>query len=139
MLNARKVLRADSSLVVIPTWVTTAAGASVTSLSKENFRLSDDDVEQKIAYFIKDDAPLSIGLLFDTSGSMRNKIEKASESLAEFFKTANTEDEFFLVEFNDRAKLTIAFTQDSSEIYSRAARTESRSEERPCWTVSVSP
>jgi len=117
------VLRADSSLVVIPTWVTTAAGASVTSLNKENFRVIEDNVEQPIAYFNKDDAPLSIGLLFDTSGSMRNKMDKASESVAEFFKTANTEDEFFLVEFSDRAKLTVPFTPDSGEIYNRVART----------------
>jgi Ca-activated chloride channel family protein len=117
-------LRTDSSLVVIPAWVTTAAGASVTSLNQENFRVTEDDVEQKIAYFIKDDAPLSIGLLFDISGSMRNKMEKASESVSAFFKTANTEDEFFLVEFSDRAKLTIPFTPDSDEIYSRVARTK---------------
>ncbi len=118
------VLRADSSLVVIPTWVTTAAGSSVTSLNRENFRVTEDNVEQPIAYFNKDDAPLSIGLLFDTSGSMRNKMEKASESVAAFLKTANNEDEFFLVEFNDRAKLMIPFTPDSGEIYSRVASTK---------------
>ena len=119
-----ELLRADSSLVVIPTWVTTAAGSSVTSLNKENFRITEDNVEQKIAWFAKDDAPLSIGLLFDTSGSMRNKMDKASESVAAFFKTANTDDEFFLVEFNDRAKLTIPFTPDADAIYSRIARTK---------------
>jgi Ca-activated chloride channel family protein len=118
----RGVLRADASLVVIPTWVTTAAGASVTSLTRENFHLTEDNVEQRIAYFIRDDAPLSIGLLFDTSGSMRNKTEKASESLAEFFKTANEQDEFFLVEFSEKARLTIPFTADAGEIYGRAAR-----------------
>jgi Ca-activated chloride channel family protein len=123
-VEPQAVLRTDASLVVIPAWVTTAAGASVTSLNRENFRVTEDDVEQKIAYFIKDDAPLSIGLLFDTSGSMRNKMEKASESVSAFFKTANTEDEFFLVEFSDRAKLTIPFTPDSGDIYSHIARTK---------------
>jgi Ca-activated chloride channel homolog len=118
------VLRTDSSLVVIPTWVSTAAGASVTSLDKENFRISDDSVEQPISYFIKDDAPLSIGLLFDTSGSMRDKMDKASEAVAAFLKTANPEDEFFLVEFNDRAKLMLPFTQDSGAIYDRIVRTK---------------
>jgi Ca-activated chloride channel family protein len=122
--QSQGILRADSSLVVIPTWVTTASGASVTTLNKENFRVIENNVEQPIAYFNKDDAPLSIGLLFDTSGSMRNKMEKASESVVEFFKTANTEDEFFLVEFNDRAKLMIPFTRDSGEIYSRIVRTK---------------
>jgi Ca-activated chloride channel homolog len=122
--ESQGLLRTDSSLVVIPTWVTTAAGASVTSLNRENFRLTEDNVEQKIAYFIQDDAPLSIGLLFDTSGSMRSKMEKAAEAVSAFFKTANTEDEFFLVEFSDRAKLAIPFTPDSGEIYSRIARTK---------------
>lgn len=119
----RNMLRSDSSLVVIPAWVTTAAGVSVTSLRKENFRLLDDNVEKPIAFFAKDDAPLSVGLLFDISGSMKNKIDKAAESVAEFFKTANTEDEFFLVEFNDRARLTIPFTPDAGEIYSRISQT----------------
>lgn len=119
------LLRTDASLVVIPTWVTTAAtGASVTSLQKENFRLVEDNVDQPIAYFIKDDAPLSIGLLFDTSGSMRDRMKKASEAVAAFFKTANTEDEFFLVEFSDRAKLTLPFTPDSGAIYDRIVRTK---------------
>src|SRR5580698_297742 len=122
--EAQANLRSDSSLVVIPAWVTTAAGASVTSLTRENFRVTEDDVEQKIAYFIRDDAPLSIGLLFDTSGSMRSKMDKASESVAAFFKTANTEDEFFLVEFSDRAKLTIPFTPDSGDISKRIAATK---------------
>ena len=122
--SRQTVLRVDSSLVVIPTWVTTADGASVTTLDRENFRVIEDNVEQPIAYFNKDDAPLSIGLLFDTSGSMRNKMDKASESAAAFFRTANSEDEFFLVEFNDRAKLTIPFTPDSGEIYSRIAATK---------------
>jgi Ca-activated chloride channel family protein len=115
-------LRIDSSLVVIPAWVTTASGASVTSLTKENFHLTEDNVEKPIDYFIKDDAPLSVGLLFDTSGSMKSKMDKASESVAAFFKTANTEDEFFLVEFNERAKLTIPFTPDAGAISSRISR-----------------
>lgn len=117
------ILRSDSSLVLIPAWVTTTTGTSVTSLRQEDFRLLEDNVEKPIAFFAKDDAPLSVGLLFDVSGSMKNKIEKAAESVAEFFKTANSEDEFFLVEFNDRARLTIPFTPNSDEIFSRISRT----------------
>jgi len=118
------ILRSDSSLVVIPTWVTTASGFSVTTLTKEDFRLTEDNVEKKIDYFIKDDAPLSIGLLFDSSGSMKSKMAKATESVAAFFRTANTEDEFFLVEFNERAKLTVPFTPDSAAISNRIAHTK---------------
>ena len=87
----------------------------------EHFRLFEDNAEQKVTHFAKDDAPISIGLVFDTSGSMHNKIRKSSEAAATFFKTANPEDEFFLVEFNEHPKLTVSFTPDSTEIYRRIA------------------
>ena len=112
-------LRVDSSLVLIPVQVTTRDGSPVTDLNKENFRLYEDDVEQKITTFSKEDAPLSIGLLLDASGSMRNKMRKSSEAAATFFKTANVEDEFFLVEFGERPKVTVPFTSDSDEIHQR--------------------
>ena len=123
-VESQAFLRTDSSLVVIPTWVTTAAGASVTNLTRDNFRLLEDNVEKSISYFVKDDAPISIGLLFDASGSMRYKMAKASEAVAALFKTSNTEDEFFLVEFSDQAKLTMPFTTDSDQIYDRILRTK---------------
>src|SRR6266567_1488717 len=97
----RSHLRVDSNLVLIPVHVTTQAGTSVTNLTAEHFRLFEDNAEQRITHFAKDDAPISIGLLFDSSGSMHNKIRKSSEAAATFFKTANSEDEFFLVEFNE--------------------------------------
>jgi Ca-activated chloride channel family protein len=114
-------LRIDSNLVLIPVHVTTPAGTSVTNLTPEHFRLFEDNVEQKITHFAKDDAPISIGLVFDSSGSMHNKIRKSSEAAASFFKTANAEDEFFLVEFNEHPKLTVSFTPDADEICRRIA------------------
>jgi len=114
-------LRIDSALVQIPVHVTTAYGMSITDLTKENFQIFEDDVEQKIATFAQDDAPVSVGLLFDSSGSMQNKIRKSSEAVATFFKTANAEDEFFLVEFNERPKLAVSFTRDSDDIYRKVA------------------
>jgi len=114
-------IRVDSSLVLIPAHVTTAIGGSVTNLTKDDFRLFEDYIEQKITHFSQDDAPISIGLLFDVSGSMRDKMRKASEAAAAFFKTANPDDEFFLIEFGDRAKLTVPFTVDSDQIYRKIA------------------
>jgi VWFA-related protein len=110
-------IRIDSALVLIPAHVTTGFGASVTDLTRDNFRVSEDNVEQKITYFAKDDAPISIGVLLDTSGSMRNKMRRSSEAAATFFQTANPQDEFFLIEFNDRPKLTVPFTNDPDELY----------------------
>lgn len=114
-------LRVDSWLVQIPVHVTTAYGASVTDLGKGDFQLFEDDAEQTITHFSRDDAPVSVGLLFDSSGSMQNKIRKSSEAAAAFFKTANAEDEFFLIEFNERAKLTVPFTNDSELISKKIA------------------
>ncbi|MEO8027973.1 MAG: VWA domain-containing protein [Bryobacteraceae bacterium] len=115
-------LRVDSSLVLIPVHVTTEFGASIVDLEKNDFKLFEDGIEQKISVFAKDDAPISIGILFDSSGSMHNKMKKSLEAAATFFETANADDEFFLVDFNDRPKLAVPFTKDTHEIYDRIAR-----------------
>jgi VWFA-related protein len=117
-------LRVDVPLALIPVHVTTELGSSVTNLKQENFRIFEDGVEQKITNFSSEDAPVSIGLLFDASGSMRNKIRKSAEAAAAFFRTANADDEFFLVEFNDHAKLAVPFTRDSNLIYQHIMRTK---------------
>lgn len=109
--------------MLIPVHVTTPSGASVTTLHKEDFHLFEDNVEQKIAHFTREDAPISIGLLFDASGSMHDKMRKCTEAAAEFFKTANPDDEFFLVEFSERPKLVVPFTPDSDELYQRIVHT----------------
>jgi VWFA-related protein len=104
--------------------VTNVLGAPVTGLQKEDFQVFEDGVEQPITNFAREDAPLSIGLLFDISGSMRNKIKKATEAAAAFFKTSNPQDEFFLIEFSDRPKLTVPFTSEPDEVSDRIARTK---------------
>jgi VWFA-related protein len=122
----RADLRVDVPLVEIPVHVTTHLGASVTDLKQESFRLFEDKIEQKIVSFVSEDAPVSIGLLFDMSGSMKDKMRKASDSAIEILKTANPEDEFFLIEFNDRPKLMVPFTRDISEIQQELAAARPR-------------
>jgi Ca-activated chloride channel family protein len=122
-LETEPLLRIDSSLVLVPVHVTNAIGASVTGLPRESFHLLEDRVEQTVSSFGTEDAPVSIGFLFDTSGSMRSKMKKSAEAAAAFFRTANPEDEFFLVEFNDRAKLSLPFTRDSDVVYQEIAHT----------------
>lgn len=116
-------LRVDASLVVVPAFATTDRGATVANLKRENFRVFQDDVEQSVSYFASDDAPVSIGLLFDASGSMHSKLQKSVDAVAQFLKTANREDEFFLIEFNERPKLTVPFTADPDAIQERISRT----------------
>jgi Ca-activated chloride channel homolog len=111
------MLRVDSALVTVPARISTIGGTPVTTLQKDNFRLFEDNVEQSIVHFSMDDAPASIGLLFDVSGSMVNKIQKAAEAVGAFFKTANPSDEFFLIKFSDRAKLATPFTPNPDTIY----------------------
>ena len=118
----RADMRVDVPLVLIPVNVTTPLGASVTSLNKENFRLFEDGVEQRISHFACEDAPVSIGLLLDASGSMRNKMTKSLEAARELFKTAGFDDEFFLIEFNEKPKLTVPFTRDANDLFKRLVR-----------------
>jgi len=114
--EVRADLRIDVPLVLIPVQVTTELGASVPGLGRDSFHVFEDNIEQRIASFANDDAPVSIGLLFDMSGSMRDKMRKACESAAELLKTANPEDEFFLIEFNSRPKLVLPFTRDVDDV-----------------------
>jgi Ca-activated chloride channel family protein len=120
-LFPRADIRVDSSLVLVPAQVTNILGVPITDLHKEDFKVFEDGVEQPITNFALEDAPLSIGLLYDISGSMRNKIKKSTEAAAAFFKTSNPQDEFFLIEFSDRPKLTVPFTSDPDEVYDRIA------------------
>ena len=69
---------------------------------------------------------LSVGLVFDISGSMGAKLAKSRQAAAQFFKTANPEDEFFLVKFNDRPELTVPFTRNTEEIQNRLTFTQSK-------------
>jgi Ca-activated chloride channel homolog len=117
----RADIRVDSSLVQVPAQVTNLFGTPVTDLHKSDFKVFEDGVEQPITNFSMEDAPLSIGLVFDISGSMRNKIKKSTEAAAEFFKTSNPQDEFFLIEFSERPKLTVPFTTDAGDVYDRIA------------------
>ena len=82
----------------------------VSGLEKENFRVFDNKVEQTITQFAMDDEPVAVGLVFDTSGSMGDKLRRSRMAAKEFFKTANPEDEFFLVEFDNQPRLEVPLT-----------------------------
>src|SRR5262245_26709172 len=122
----RTNLRIDKNLVQINVTVTDPMNRIVTGLEREHFRLFEDKQEQKVDTFASEDAPLSIGLVFDTSGSMGVKLNKSRQAVAQFFKTANPEDEFFLVQFNDRPELTHDFTRNLEDIQSRLTFTQAK-------------
>jgi Ca-activated chloride channel homolog len=119
-------IRVDTNLVLIPVTVTDPLNRFVTGLDQDVFEIFEDKARQKIVSFGSEDAPLSIGIVFDTSGSMGPKLEKSRQSVSEFFKTANPEDEAFLVEFSDRPELVTPFTHNLEEIQNRLTFTQSK-------------
>jgi Ca-activated chloride channel family protein len=112
-------LHMDVDLALINVTVTDPYNRLVTGLDPDNFRVYEDNIEQEVVTFSSEDVPISIGVIFDFSGSMANKIGKAREAALQFFKTANPQDEFFLVSFNERAELTSAFTNSIEDLQSR--------------------
>jgi Ca-activated chloride channel family protein len=112
-------IRMDVNIVLVNLTVTDPYNRLVTGLEKDNFRVFEDSAEQEVAYFSSEDVPTSIGVVFDMSGSMSDKASKAREAAVEFFKTANPQDEFSLITFNDRAELTSRFTSSVEDLQSR--------------------
>jgi Ca-activated chloride channel homolog len=121
-----RILRSDVSLALVNVTVTDPYNRLVTGLEPDNFRVFEDNIEQEIETFSAEDVPISIGVIFDVSGSMGNKVGKAREAALQFFKTANTADEFFLVSFNERAELTSEFTNSVEDLQSRMMMTPTK-------------
>jgi Ca-activated chloride channel homolog len=117
-------IRVETQLVLINVTVTDPMNRFVTGLEKEHFKLFEEKVEQTISQFSSEDAPLSVGLVFDASGSMGSKLAKSRQAAAQLFKTANPEDEFFLVQFNNRPELVVGFTTNTEEIQNRLVFTQ---------------
>ncbi|HUP02625.1 MAG TPA: VWA domain-containing protein [Bryobacteraceae bacterium] len=119
-------LRVDLNLVLVPVTVCDPMNRPVTGLEKESFRVFDDNAEQKITAFTQEDAPVAVGLVFDTSGSMGAKLRLSREAAAAFFQTANPEDEFFLVEFSDSPKLVVPITRNTQDIQDHLTFSQSK-------------
>jgi VWFA-related protein len=108
--------KADSTLVLIPVSVTDHSNRFVLGLRKQDFRILEDGVEQNVVNLAGEDTPLSIGLLYDRSGSMGDKLQTSRQAVTQFLKTMNTPDEAFLVDFADEAKMDQAFTSRPEEL-----------------------
>jgi Ca-activated chloride channel family protein len=111
-----KPIKVDVDLVLVNATVTDPMNRLVTGLEKDNFTLLEQNALQDIKYFSSEDAPISLGVIFDLSGSMGNKIQKSRDAIIEFFKTANPQDEFFLITFADKPELLADFTQSLEDI-----------------------
>ena len=118
-----KMLHTDVDVALVNVTVTDPYNRLVTGLEPDNFRVFEDNAEQEVVTFSSEDVPISIGVIFDLSGSMSNKVAKAREAAVQFFKTANPADEFFMVSFNEHAELTSAFTNSVEDLQNRMLAT----------------
>jgi Ca-activated chloride channel homolog len=124
--GSHKRIQVDVSLVLVNVTVTDPYDRLVTGLEKENFRVFEDGTQQEIVNFSSEDVPISIGVIFDMSGSMSDKLEKARQAAVQFLRAANPRDEFFLVSFNDYARLTSDFTSSVEELQNRMLYTTAK-------------
>jgi Ca-activated chloride channel family protein len=112
-------LQVSVDMVLVNVTVTDPYDRIVTGLEQQNFEVFDDKVAQKIVAFSTEDAPISVGLIFDSSGSMSDKIEKSKQAAMQFFKTSNPQDEFMLINFNERPNLISGFTSKFENLQDR--------------------
>jgi Ca-activated chloride channel family protein len=124
-MRAGSVIRMNVDMVLVPVTVTDPMNRLVTGLEQEDFKVFENSGEQRIKSFAAEDAPVSIGIIFDLSGSMTSKLIRARESILQFVKTANPQDEFFVIGFNDRPELIEDFTNSVDDISARLATVKS--------------
>lgn len=115
------LIRRDVDLVMVPVIITDNMGRLVTGLQKQNFKVFEEKQDQEIRSFSNEDAPISVGIILDTSGSMDTKIARAKEAVMEFCKTANPQDEFFLITFSNTPDADTDFTSNPQDIQNRLA------------------
>jgi len=116
--EVRAVLRVDANLVLVPVTVTNNRGAIIPNMDRTDFVLMEDKRRQEIVWFSHETAPISLGVVVDLSGSMKNKIAKAHAAVGALLDHLEPEDEEFLVTFADRPELRLQFTSDPSAILS---------------------
>jgi Ca-activated chloride channel family protein len=110
------VIRSNVDLVLVPVTITDDLNRPVLGLNQQNFELFENKHRREIKNFSSEDAPVSIGILVDTSRSMAYKLDRAREAVQQFCDMANPEDEFFLITFADEPQLVTDFTSHSGNI-----------------------
>lgn len=110
-------IKLDVDLVTVNATVTESArNRTVIGLNMKDFQVFEDKVQQKVLYFSSEDVPLSVGIIFDISGSMKDKIGNAQRAAATFFKSGTRDDEYFEVKFADRPQIAADFTNDITKL-----------------------
>jgi Ca-activated chloride channel family protein len=116
-LDDKRVLITNTDLITLTVTVTDTYGRYVSGLSQKAFTILDEKKPQEITFFSDDDSPVSVGVIFDVSGSMSgDKIKNAREALSKFIQTSHNSDEYFLIAFNSRAQLLLDKTRDGNAV-----------------------
>lgn len=117
-----KPLIVNTDIVNVTVTVTDSNGRYVEGLERSAFAVFDDKLQQEITFFGDEDAPISVGIVFDMSGSMSGeKISRARQALARFVETSHPGDEYFLIAFDSRARLLLDRTHDSGALLNKVA------------------
>lgn len=109
-------VRLNRDIVTVHITVSDPYGRFVTGLEKSHFEIFDDKLKQEIEFFSDDDAPVTLGIVYDVSGSMTSKLQRSLHALRRFVETSHNDDEFFLVGFNQRAQLVRDFTSSGESV-----------------------
>jgi Ca-activated chloride channel homolog len=117
--DQKDTIRLETKLVSTVITVSDPYGRFVTGLTPEHFEIFDNNVKQEIAIFTDEDAPITLGIIYDVSGSMGNLTSRSFEALRRFFHTSHQDDEYFVVAFNKKPQLVQDFTTSPNDILSR--------------------
>ena len=120
------VIKRDVNLVLVPVSVTDDRQRLVVGLAPSNFQIFEGKKPQQIQHFSSEDAPVSVGIIVDTSGSMRDKMERVRDAVNQFCDAANPQDEFFIITFSDEPHLAADFTHEPGDIEKELLFTQSK-------------
>ena len=119
-------IRVDTTLVLVPVTVTDPYGAPFPGLTRDDFQIFENGVEQQLKCFTSEDAAISLGIVFDASGSMLGKLDQSRTAVAALFRTAVPGDEFFAVEVRNKPALLCDLTDDTQRIEQALATIQAR-------------
>jgi Ca-activated chloride channel homolog len=117
-------IRVNSEVVLVPVTVTDTRNGFVTGLQRENFRVFESRQEQELVYFSTEETPISVGILFDASGSMSGKMISSRQAVASFLRTMNLEDETFLLTFNGQPAMALEFSRRHEQVQAHLMEVE---------------
>jgi Ca-activated chloride channel family protein len=120
------IFRSDTRLVILPISVSDKNGKLITDIPQKAFKVYENGAEQPIKIFKREDVPISLGIIIDNSGSMREKRQKVETASMDLVKASNPQDEVFIVNFNDDAWLDVPFTSDIKKMEDGVAKIDSR-------------